>query len=217
MSAEREWERVDEYLVSALVPEDEVLVGALERARAAGLPPIDVSPTEGRLLNLLARTRGARRILEVGTLGGYSTIWLGRALPPGGSLVSLELSEAHAVVARENLAAAGLSGVCEVVVGPAVESLAGLSGPFDFVFVDADKASNPVYFVEAVRLSAPGAVIVVDNVVRGGGVVDGEGADLVGIREMNRLIAAEPRVEASAVQTVGSKGWDGFAYVLVTG
>nr|WP_035287067.1 O-methyltransferase [Actinokineospora spheciospongiae] len=215
------WSAVDGYLVSALLPEDEVLSGALARARAAGLPAIDVAPNQGRLLNLLARTRGARRILEVGTLGGYSAIWLGRALPPGGRLVSLELDEAHAVVARENLAAAGLAGVVEVVVGPALESLPGLVGgePFDFVFIDADKPSNPEYFRWALRLTAPGSVIVVDNVVRGGAVADGGSVDpgVVGTRELNRLIAAESRVEATAVQTVGSKGYDGFAYVLVTG
>ncbi|OLR93804.1 O-methyltransferase [Actinokineospora bangkokensis] len=218
---QQEWSRVDEYLVSALVEQDEVLTGALERARAAGLPPIDVAPNQGALLHLWVRALGARRVLELGTLGGYSTIWMGRALPAGGSLVTCEVSAEHAAVARENLAVAGLSEVVDVRVGPAVETLEGLVGgePFDFVFIDADKENNPSYFRLAVGLTRPGGVIVVDNVVRGGAIAD-EGSvnpQVVATREMNRLIAAEPRVVATAVQTVGSKGYDGFAFLLVTG
>jgi predicted O-methyltransferase YrrM len=188
---------------------------------AAHLPAINVAPNQGKLLQLLARAQGARNILEVGTLGGYSTIWLARALPPGGRLVTLEIDPRYAEVARANVLRAGLAEVVEVRVGRAVESLAQLEaegrGPFDLVFIDADKPSNPDYFRWALRLSRRGSVIIVDNVVRGGAVADGASEDprVRGVRELNDLIASEPRVSATAVQTVGSKGYDGFALILV--
>jgi predicted O-methyltransferase YrrM len=207
---------VDDYLVGALLDADPVLDQALADSRAAGLPAINVAPNQGKLLMLLAQMAGARRILEIGTLGGYSTIWLGRALPQDGELVTLEYEPRHAEVARKNIERAGLAGRVEVKVGRGVDLLPGLTGPFDFVFIDADKASNPDYFREALRLSRPGTVIVVDNVVRAGAVLKAGGdANVEGIRRMNALIAAEPRVSATAVQTVGSKGWDGFCLVRV--
>jgi predicted O-methyltransferase YrrM len=207
---------VDDYLVGALLDADPVLDQALADSRAAGLPAINVAPNQGKLLMLLAQMAGARRILEIGTLGGYSTIWLGRALPQDGELVTLEYEPRHAEVARKNIERAGLAGRVEVKVGRGVDLLPGLTGPFDFVFIDADKASNPDYFREALRLSRLGTVIVVDNVVRAGAVLKAGGdANVEGIRRMNVLIAAEPRVSATAVQTVGSKGWDGFCLVRV--
>ncbi|SDC08776.1 O-methyltransferase [Actinokineospora iranica] len=215
------WTTVDDYLCAALLPEDPILDAALRRCDAAGLPPIAVAPNQGKLLNLLARVRGARRVLEIGTLGGYSAIWLGRALPPRGRLVTLEFDPRHAEVARENLAEAGLGGIAEVRVGAALETLPTLvdDEPFDFVFIDADKPNNPHYFTWALRLTRPGGVIVVDNVVRGGAIADAGSADpaVVGTRALHELIAAEPRVEATAVQTVGAKGHDGFTLILVTG
>jgi predicted O-methyltransferase YrrM len=208
--------RVDEYLVEALMDRDEVLDQALSDAREAGLPMINVAPNQGKLLQLLAQMTGARRILEVGTLAGYSALWLARALPPDGRLVTLEYEPRHAEVARRNIARAGLSDRVEVIVGAAMETLPHLEGPFDFVFIDADKPSNPDYFQCALKLSRPGAVIVVDNVVRGGAVTESKGdAAARGIRRMNELIAAEPRVSATAIQTVGSKGWDGFCLIRV--
>jgi predicted O-methyltransferase YrrM len=195
---------------------------ALRAADAAGLPAIQVTPSQGKLLHLLARYGNARSILEIGTLGGYSTIWLARALPPDGRLITLELEEAYAAVARENLAQAGVAALVEVRVGRALETLPKLAaenaGPFDLVFIDADKPSNPEYFTWAVELSRPGSLIVIDNVVRGGEVIDGESPDpgVQGVRLMNELLAAEPRVSATAIQTVGSKGYDGFAVALVT-
>ena len=221
MSLEQ-WAAVDQYLVGHLVPPDPALDAALEASSAAGLPAINVAPNQGKFLHLLARVRGARAILEVGTLGGYSTIWLGRALPPGGRLVSLELDPGHAAVARANLARAGLDGRCEVIIGPAADTLARLAaegrGPFDFVFIDADKASIPDYFSWALRLSAPGGVIVVDNVVRKGEVADPDSPDpsVQGVRRFLEMLAGEPRVTATAVQTVGSKGYDGFVMALVS-
>ncbi|HEV2532987.1 O-methyltransferase [Phenylobacterium sp.] len=208
--------RVDEYLVEALLDRDEVLDQALADSRAAGLPAINVAPNQGKLLMILAQMVGARRILEIGTLGGYSTIWLARALPPDGELVTLEYDPKHAEVARRNIERAGLADRVEVRVGRGVDLLPGLTGPFDFVFIDADKASNPDYFTGALALSRPGTVIVVDNVVRAGAVLKADGdPNVEGIRRMNALIAAEPRVTATAVQTVGSKGWDGFCLVRV--
>ena len=211
------WSAVDGYLEDALLGPDEALEAALRASGAAGLPAISVSPTQGKLLQLLARMVGARRILEVGTLGGYSAIWLARALAPGGELVSLEIDPHHAEVARANLARAGLDGVAQVKVGRALDVLPTLTGPFDLVFIDADKPSNPDYFTWAVRLTRSGGVIIVDNVVRGGAVVEAGSADpaVQGVRRLNDLIAAEPRVSATAIQTVGSKGWDGFAIALV--
>ncbi len=223
MTQER-WTAVDGYLDEVLgLHEDPVLESALQASSAAGLPPIQVSPTQGRLLYLLARLRGARRILEIGTLGGYSAIWLARALPPDGRLVSCEIDPHHAAVARANLARAGLDGVAEVRVGPAVQTLARLSeegtDPYDLVFIDADKPSNPDYFAGALRLALPGTVVVVDNVVRDGAVVDADSEDagVQGTRRVLEAMAAEPSVEVTAVQTVGSKGYDGFALALVRG
>ncbi|CAN5706725.1 O-methyltransferase [soil metagenome] len=216
------WTAVDDYLSGLFIAPDPVLEGALRASAEASLPPIQVSPLQGKLLWLLARSQGAASILEVGTLGGYSTIWLARALPPGGRLVTLELDPAHATVARANLVAAGLDDRVEVQLGPAAESLAGLVAdevePFDFVFVDADKEAIPEYFGRALELSHPGTVIVVDNAVRGGAVVDATSSDpaVQGIRRFNEMVAATPGVEATTIQTVGSKGHDGFALVLVS-
>lgn len=207
---------VDAYLVEALLERDEILDQALSDSRAAGLPAINVAPNQGKLLQLLAEMVGATRILEIGTLGGYSTIWLARALPPDGQLITLEYEPKHAEVARRNIQRAGLADRVEVKVGPAIETLPSLRGHFDFSFIDADKASNPDYFAWALKLSRPGSVIVVDNVVREGRVVDAKGDEAIqGIRRMNAMVAAEPRVTATAVQTVGSKGWDGFCLIRV--
>jgi predicted O-methyltransferase YrrM len=184
---------------------------------AAGLPGIDVSATQGRFLALLVRITGAARVLEIGTLGGYSTLWMAGALPEGGRIVTLEAEPLHARVARENIAQAGFAGRVEVIEGRAVDSLARLEGPFDLIFVDADKPSNPDYLRAALRLSRKGTVILLDNVVRGGGVVDGDSRDpsIIGTRAAFDLIAREPRLTAAAIQTVGTKGWDGFAIMTV--
>jgi predicted O-methyltransferase YrrM len=205
---------VDSYLVDALLEPDDALSGALERSQQAGLPPIAVAPNQGKLLQLMVRMCGARRVLEVGTLGGYSTIWLARAAD---SVVTLELDPRHAEVARTNLEAAGLSNV-EVLVGPALDTLATLTGTFDFAFIDADKGNNPRYVEHALRLSRPGTVIVVDNTVRQGRVADASltDADVVGTRELFGLLRADPRIEATTVQTVGSKGHDGFTLAVVS-
>ena len=212
------WTAVDRYLGGLLLKPDPALDGALEAAAAAGLPPHEVSPAQGRLLEVLARAVAARAILEIGTGGGYSTIWLARALPPGGRLVTLEVNRQHAEVARANVARAGLSDTVEVLVGPALETLAQLRGPFDLVFVDADKQANPDYLAWALRLSRPGTLIVADNVVRGGAVADAGSTDprVQGVRRFYELLAAEPRVAATAIQTVGAKGYDGFAIALVS-
>ena len=212
---------MDRYLTDLLLPADPALEQALADSAAAGLPPINVAPNQGRLLELLARMAGARRILEIGTLGGYSTIWLARALPAGGRLVSLEYEPRHAEVARANLARAGVGDRVEVRVGRAIDLLPGLaadgSGPFDLVFIDADKPSTADYLGWALRLSRPGTVIVVDNVVRQGGVADpsNRGEDVEGIRRGLEAMAAEPRLRSTAVQTVGAKGHDGFAIAIV--
>jgi predicted O-methyltransferase YrrM len=216
------WGAVDRYIADQLLPPDAALAAALESSAAAGLPPISVSPNQGKLLNLLARLHGARHILEVGTLGGYSTIWLARALPAGGRLITLEADAKHADIARENIARAGLSDVVELRLGPALETLPQLAaeefGPFDLIFIDADKPSTPEYFAWALRLSRRGGLIIVDNVVRKGAVADPASDDLSvqGMRRFYETLAAEPRVEATAIQTVGSKGYDGFALALVT-
>ncbi|AQQ25028.1 MULTISPECIES: O-methyltransferase [Burkholderia cepacia complex] len=215
------WNQVDAYFSATLVPSDAVLDAALAASDAAGLPAINVAPNQGKLLQLLATIRGARRILEVGTLGGYSTIWLARALPPGGSLVTLELNPAHAKVATENIARAGFAQVVSVVVGSAKDSLARLidagEAPFDFIFIDADKDNNAVYLDAALKLSRPGTVIVVDNVVRNGRVADPDNRepDVVGVREGFARLVAEPALATTAVQTVGQKGWDGFSISIV--
>jgi predicted O-methyltransferase YrrM len=214
--SQADWTRVDDYLVEALQAPDPALDQALADTDAAGMPAVAVAPNQGKMLMLLAQMVGARRILEIGTLGGYSTIWLARALPEGGRLVSLEYEAKHAEVARKNIARAGLADKVDVRVGRGVELLQHVDGPIDFTFIDADKASNPDYFKGALKLSRPGSVIVVDNVVRGGAVTDETGdANVQGIRRMNAMIAAEPRVSATAVQTVGSKGWDGFCLIRV--
>ncbi|MFB7123126.1 O-methyltransferase [Kitasatospora sp. NPDC056273] len=223
MSSQPTWDAVDAYFSEQLVGHDPVLEGATAAADAAGLPKIAVAPNQGKLLHLLALTQGAKRILEVGTLGGYSAIWLARALPADGTLLTLELDPRHAEVARGNLAAAGLAGVAEVRVGRAADSLAELVEqgvePFDLVFIDADKPSNPEYFRRALQLTRPGSLIIVDNVVRGGAVADADSTDpaVVGTRALHELIAAEPTVTATSVQTVGSKGYDGFTLARVRG
>ncbi|MDN7900177.1 O-methyltransferase [Burkholderia cepacia] len=215
------WNQVDAYFSATLVPSDDALDAALAASDAAGLPAINVAPNQGKLLQLLATIRGARRILEVGTLGGYSTIWLARALPPGGTLVTLELNPEHAKVATRNIARAGFAEVVTVVVGSAKDSLARLvdagEAPFDFIFIDADKDNNPVYLDAALKLSRPGTVIVVDNVVRGGRVADpgNREPDVAGVRDGFARLAAAPNVTTTAVQTVGQKGWDGFSISIV--
>jgi predicted O-methyltransferase YrrM len=198
-----------------------VLDAALAASDAAGLPPIAVSPTLGKLLHLLARATGARRILEVGTLGGYSTIWLGRALPAGGRLISLEAVDKHAEVARSNVAAAGLSEVVDIRVGPALEALPKLAAeqgdPFDLIFIDADKENNVAYFDWAIRLARPGSMIIVDNVVRDGKVLDANNPDsrVQGSRQFAELVGAQNRASATTLQMVGVKGWDGFTLAVV--
>ncbi|HJZ58871.1 MAG TPA: O-methyltransferase [Gemmataceae bacterium] len=219
--SQEQWDAVDRYLVDLFVPPDLALDAALADSAAAGLPAINVSPVQGKFLHLLARIRGAANILEVGTLGGYSTIWLARALPPGGRLVTLESEPRHAEVARANIARAGHAGVVELRLGLAAETLPRLAaegyGPFDLVFIDADKPSTADYFTWALRLTRKGSVIVVDNVVRKGAVADAPSEDdkVQGIRRFLELAAAEPRVSVTAIQTVGVKGYDGFAVALV--
>jgi predicted O-methyltransferase YrrM len=213
------WEQVDEYVTERLVGADPALTAALADSAAAGLPSIAVSPPQGKFLRLLARIHRARSVLEIGTLGGYSTIWLAGALPPDGRLVTLEVDPARAEIARTNLARAGLDGLVDIRVGPALDTLPTLTGPFDLVFIDADKKNNPGYLQWALRLTRPGGLIVVDNVVRGGAVVDAgdTSPDVVGTRATYDLLAAEPRLDATALQTVGVKGYDGFAIALVSG
>ncbi len=216
------WTEVDRYIVDLLVPTDTALEAALAASTAAGLPSHNVSPNQGKFLQLLAQIQRARNILEIGTLGGYSTIWLARALPPGGRMITLEVNAAHANVARINLSRAGLSDVVELRQGSALDILPRLQsegcGPFDLVFIDADKPNNPDYLAWALKLSRRGSIIVADNVVRNGAIVDSESADpsVHGIRRFGELLAAEPRVTATAIQTVGSKGYDGFVLALVT-
>ncbi|HVT36437.1 MAG TPA: O-methyltransferase [Nevskiaceae bacterium] len=219
--SEQLWDEVDDYINGLLAPADEALDGALEAADAAGLPQIAVAPNQGKLLHLLAQTVGASAILEIGTLAGYSTIWLARALKPGGRVVTLESDIKHAEVANANLARAGLAGMVEIRVGRALDTLPQIAaqnrGPFDFIFIDADKASIPEYFKWALKLSRRGSLIVIDNVVRKGAILDAASEDSAvrGVRRMYELIAAEPRVSATAIQTVGGKGHDGFCLVRV--
>ncbi|MFF1874385.1 O-methyltransferase [Streptomyces sp. CB03911] len=221
--SQQQWDAVDDYFAETLIGHDPVLEAATAAADEAGLPHIAVAPNQGKLLHLLALTQGARRILEVGTLGGYSAIWLARALPADGTLITLEIDPKHAEVARRNLERAGLGEVAEVRLGPAADSLAALEAdgvdPFDLVFIDADKPGNPEYFARALKLTAPGSLIIVDNVVRGGAVADADSADrsVIGTRALHDLIAAEPRVSATSVQTVGAKGYDGFTLARVQG
>lgn len=217
------WTAVDRYLTETLAPSDPALDAALRESDAAGLPAIQVAPNQGKLLHLLARAVSARAVLEIGTLGGYSTIWLARALAPGGRLVTLEADPKHAEVARANVARAGLAGIVELRLGRALETLPRLAeekaGPFDLVFIDADKPSIPEYLEWSLLLSRPGTLILVDNVVRDGAVADAASADpaVQGVRRMNALLAGHPRLDATAIQTVGSKGYDGLAVALVTG
>ncbi len=215
------WNAVDHYIVDTFDLDDDVLRAAVEASVAAGMPQIQVSAALGRFLNLQARAIGAHRILEVGTLAGYSSIWLARALPADGRLVTLELSPKHADVARGNLARAGLDAVAEVRVGPATDSLAALvaekAEPFDMVFIDADKEGYPDYLEWSLRLSRPGTLIVADNVVRGGAIIEPDHADsrVQGIRRFNEMLARDHRVNATIMQTVGAKGYDGIAFAVV--
>ncbi len=218
------WQDADNYLAEQLVEDDKALRSALEDSQAAGLPAIAVSPLQGKFLYILARLIGARRVLEVGTLGGYSAIWMGRALGPQGRLVSLEVSPEHARVARANLARAGLGEVAEVIVGPALVSLPKVleqAGPasFDLTFIDADKTNNAGYWEWALRLTRPGGAIVVDNVVRDGEVANAASTDsaVIGSRQVIEAMGAAPAAVATALQTVGLKGYDGFAIALVSG
>jgi predicted O-methyltransferase YrrM len=218
---EEQWSSVDNYLVALLAPSDEALTSALADSEAAGLPPIAVAPNQGKMLELLARATGARRILEIGTLGGYSTISLARAVPVGGALITLELEEKHARVARVNIERAGLSGVVTVQVGPAADSLRSLvaqeEDTFDFIFIDADKEGYPEYLELSLALAHVGTLIVADNVIRNGEVANPNSSDerVRGVQLFLELAAADPRVSATAIQTVGSKGYDGFALLLV--
>ncbi|MFR0352321.1 O-methyltransferase [Streptomyces sediminimaris] len=221
MSQPQLWDDVDEYFTAQLAPNDEALDAAARDSAAAGLPQVAVTAPQGKFLQLLAQIQGARTILEIGTLGGYSTIWLARALPGDGRLVSLEYSARHAEIAARNIARAGLDRIAEVRVGPALESLPKLAdenpAPFDLVFIDADKANNPHYVDWALRLTRAGSLIVVDNVVRNGRVADADSTDpdVVGSRAAIELIARHPRLTGTAIQTVGSKGHDGFALARV--
>ena len=213
------WTRVDEYFGDRLVAGDDALEGALAANRKAGLPPIDVTPLQGKFLDLLVRISGARRVLEIGTLGGYSTIWLARALPDGGRIVSLESSAHHADVARENLRNAGVMDCVDLRVGRAIDTLPALvdDAPFDLIFIDADKQSLADYLEWAMKLSRAGTVIVADNVVREGKVLDAESDDpgVEGVRLFTEKLAAEQRLSATVLQTVGIKGYDGFAIAVV--
>ena len=218
---QEQWTAVDRHLTNLLVPPEPALEAALAASAAAGLPPIHVSPVQGKLLQLLAQMQGARRILEIGTLGAYSTIWLARALPPGGRLITLEADPKHAEVARANLARAGLTSIVELRLGNAVDTLSQLAaeghGPFDLIFIDADKPNTPTYFTWALKLSRRGSLIIIDNIVRRGAVVDAASSDpaVQGVRRLLELIAAEARVSATGIQTVGAKGYDGFALARV--
>ncbi len=222
MSSEARWKQVDDYLGGLLLPPDPMLDAALAASDAAGLPAISVAPNQGKMLHLLVRVTGARRVLEIGTLGGYSTIWLARGLPTGGRLVTLEYEPRHAEIARANIARVGLADRVEVRVGSAHATLPALAAekgaPFDLVFIDADKQSYAEYFDWALRLTRPGGLIIADNVIRQGAVADADSADerAVGVRRFyERVAAAGERVSATAVQTVGSKGYDGFALIVV--
>jgi predicted O-methyltransferase YrrM len=219
--SEETWYAVDDYISDRLIPRQPALDAALRSSVAEGLPEIQVSESQGKLLQLLARMHGARRILELGTLGGYSTIWLAGALPSDGRLVTIEFEETHANVARANVARAGFANIVEIRVGAALEILPQIAAekplPFDFIFIDANKEDYPEYFTWALRLSRKGTVIIADNVVRQGGVLDPEHSDprVQAVRRLYDLIAVEPRVTATAIQTVGTKGYDGFVLALV--
>ncbi|GJM23764.1 MAG: O-methyltransferase [Phycisphaerae bacterium] len=215
------WSAVEEYVTGCVVMPDDALERSLAKSAEAGLPEIQVPPGTGKLLHLLARSMGAKRILEVGTLGGYSTIWMARGLADGGKLITLERDPHHAKVARDNFEHAGVNDRVELIEGPALESLEQIAAqsdePFDLVFIDADKPSNPDYFTWALKLTHVGSIIIVDNVVRDGEVIDATSKDesVQGVRKLNDLIAAGPRVSATTLQTVSSKGYDGFTLALV--
>lgn len=215
------WTEVDQYISSQLIPSDPVLDAVLEANQKAGLPSIDVAPNQGKFLHLLAQMKGARSILEIGTLGAYSTIWLARALPQDGHLITLESNPKHAEVAQSNLERAELSDKVEIRLGDALDSLEQLGtedrDPFDLIFIDADKQNNPGYLKWALKLSQKGSLIIGDNVVRGGAVTDQSSTDpnIIGVRQFYELVAAEPRLNATAIQTVGSKGYDGLCVALV--
>ncbi len=213
------WQNVETYFSEKVIKPDPSYQAVQDASVAAGLPDIAVSAAEGKQLQLMAKMCGARRILEIGTLGGYSTLWLARALPPGGKLISLEFNPKHAEVARANLAKAGVGDKVEVITGAALDTLPTLTGPFDFFFLDANKDGYPDYFRWALKLSRPGSVIVADNVVREGRVVDAksDNALVQGVRKMMDVVEAEPRVSASVIQTVGSRGYDGYLVAVVTG
>lgn len=217
-----QWTTVDDYFTGLFAPPDPVLDAALQATTDAGMPLINVAPNQGKLLYLLARAHGVRSILEIGTLAGYSTIWLARALPPGGHMITLEIDPTHAKVASANLARAGLADVVEVRLGSAHALLPQLvdagAGPFDMVFIDADKPSTPAYLTWALQLTKPGSLILIDNVVRNGAVSDPASNDsgVLGVRQALAMLAENPRIVATALQTVGSKGYDGLAFALVT-
>jgi caffeoyl-CoA O-methyltransferase len=216
-----QWTAVDNYINDLLVPSDSALDATIQSTIDADLPQINVAPNQGKLLQILAQIQGARRILELGTLAGYSSIWLARALPADGKLITLEANLKHAEVARENIDRAGLANIVEIRIGVALDTLPQLAiegqAPFDFVFIDADKANIPDYFTWALKLTRRGSVIIVDNVIRKGAVIDADSSDenIQGVRKFNTLLAAEPRVKATTIQTVGSKGYDGLAIALV--
>ena len=222
MTEQSIWADVDHYFNGRLLPSDPILESVLETNAAEGLPAVDVTPTQGKFLHLLARIHGARRVLEIGTLGGYSTIWLARALPADGQLITLELEPRHGEVARTNFVRAGLTNMIDLRVGDALDSLAAIhaegSGKFDFIFIDANKDRNDDYCDWALKLSRKGTLIVVDNTVRNGAVVDSESdnPDVLGVRRLVQFIECEPRINATAVQTVGSKGYDGFILAVVS-
>jgi len=218
-----QWTAVDRYITDLFVPPDPALDAALQATADAGMPLINVAPNQGKLLHVLALAHGARTILEIGTLAGYSTIWLARALPAGGRLVTLEVDPKHAEVARANIARAGLANIVDLRLGRALDTLPQLlaegQGPFDLVFIDADKTNTTAYFEWALKLTRRGSLIIADNVVRDGAVIDADSTDasVQGVRRFNAALAAEPRVTASVIQTVGSKGYDGLAFAIVTG
>jgi len=220
--AQKIWIDVDQYFAEQLRLSDPVLDAAMQSNAAAELPAIDVAPNQGKFLNLLAQLTHSKKILEIGTLGGYSTIWLARALPNGGRLISLEFSPKHAEVAESNIRRAGLSDRVEIRIGPALDSLPGIESeglaPFDFIFIDADKPNNPGYLEWAIKLSRPGTLIIVDNVVRDGEVADASSTDpmILGTRKMFDSMSRDLRLSSTALQTVGSKGYDGFALAIVT-
>ena len=215
------WAAVDRYFGESLAPEDEALTGCTEANREAGLPSIDVPSLLGKFIDLVVRISGSRRVLEIGTLGGYSTIWLARPIPSGGRVVTLEIDPHHAEVAGQNLERAGVRDRVEIVIGPALETLAnlhaGAAEPFDLVFIDADKKSIPAYLDWSLKLSHPGTIILVDNVVRDGKVLDADSTDpdVQGVRRMTEMMAANPRLSATAIPTVGARGYDGFAMAVV--